>query len=279
MSKALSFLGLISVILFGFAAQSFAQNPLPSNNSNQPLEITAQGYLEWRREEQKFIADKDAVATQGDVSISAATLTALYRDNDQNDLEIWQVEADQNVVIDSRETNAYGDKAIYNIDEELATMTGDNLRLVSPDQVVTASDKFEYFVVEGRLNAIGDAKMERTNERGERNVLQADKISAVLKDNEKGERVLDTLEAFDHVIITTPTDVVTGDYGIYRSATSKAEITGNVTITRGPNILQGSRAEVDMTTNTSKIFGGAGSSTGQGRVRGVFYPGSQDKEE
>lgn len=268
------FLSLLLSFLVMAQSAAFAQTPITSN-SDEPLEITAQGYLEWKRAEQKFVAQDQAIATQGDVSITAETLTALYRDNNENDLEIWEVTAETNVLIDSRDNQAYGDKAVYNIDEELATMTGNNLRLVSPDQVVTARDKFEYYVVEGRLNAVGDARVERRNERGETDILEAEKISAILKENAQGERVLDTLEAFDNVTITTPTEIIRGAYGIYRANTNKAEIRGNVTITRGPNILQGDRAEVDLNTNTSRIFGGA---TNQGRVRGVFFPGSNETE-
>ncbi len=52
-------------------------------------------------------------------------------------------------------------------------------------------------------------------------------------------------------------------------------MTGGVTIIRGPNSLKGDRAEVDMNTNTSQLFGGGGS----GQVKGIFYPGSEKKLE
>ena len=44
-------------------------------------------------------------------------------------------------------------------------------------------------------------------------------------------------------------------------------------ITRGPNILEGDRADVNLTTNVSTM---KGSPAAGGRVRGVFYPGSED---
>jgi lipopolysaccharide export system protein LptA len=96
-----------------------------------------------------------------------------------------------------------------------------------------------------------------------------------MKETKQGRRELDTLEATGNVIIKTGAETVTGSYGIYRAATNKAELTGGVTIKRGENILQGARAEVDLNTNTSRMFGGAGGQ--QGRVRGVFYPGSEKK--
>jgi lipopolysaccharide export system protein LptA len=116
-----------------------------------------------------------------------------------------------------------------------------------------------------------------------------------LKENAQGKRVLDNLEAFGNVVIVTPTERITGAYGIYRAGSNKAELKGGVKITRGPNVLEGERAEVDMTTNISKIFGAPTSEqapakvggaltgspnvqTGGGRVRGVFYPNSETKE-
>ncbi len=55
--------------------------------------------------------------------------------------------------------------------------------------------------------------------------------------------------------------------------TNTAIITGNVKITRGQNVLTGERAEVDLNTNISRLFGSS-IEDGQvgGRVKGVFYP-------
>jgi lipopolysaccharide export system protein LptA len=77
------------------------------------------------------------------------------------------------------------------------------------------------------------------------------------------------------VKITTPTEVLTGDYGIYKAETNTAEVKGNVKIVRGPNTLEGDRAQVDLNTNVSSMFGGEGT----GRVKAVFFPGSEKKPE
>ena len=151
-------------------------------------------------------------------------------------------------------------------------MTGEGLRLVSGTQVVTAQDRFEYWTAEGKLLAQGRAKMVQQKSSGGQDSLEADIITATLHDNDKGQREIKTLEAEDNVVITTPTQVITGNYGIYHKKTNTAEIRGNVKIRRGPNVLEGSKATVDLNTNVSRMFG---SGSGQGRVRGVFYPGSQ----
>ena len=258
------------VLLCLYAYPSTAQSPA-SQNRKEPIEITADETLEWHRNQKQFIARENAQAVQGDVSIKASTLTADYIDGNGQSMEINRVQADNNVRIRSRDTDAYGDKAIYEIDKGYAEMTGSDLKMVSPDQIVTARDRFEYWVTDGRLIAIGNARITRKNEQGEVNTLDADVITAYLKENAEGERVLDRMVAEGNVVITTPTETLTGQQGVYEANTNQAEVTGNVEIKRGPNTLEGSRATVDLDTSISKLFGGGRS----GRVKGVFYPGSE----
>ena len=259
-------------IIIGFTTHVQAQEV--SKSAKPPLEITADNSLEWYRAEQKLVAKGNAIAKQETSSIEAETLSANYREGAEGRFEISQMNADSNVIIRAQNSTAYGDNAVYNLDQSLATMTGESLRMISPDQVVTAQERFEYHVDQGKLLAIGNAEATRPNKNGGNDKLNANTISAVFKENAQGERVLETLEAKGNVIITTPAEKVTGTYGIYRASTNKAEIKGNVMITRGPNILQGERAEVDMTTNTSRIFGGG--TQNNGRVKAVFYPGSSE---
>jgi lipopolysaccharide export system protein LptA len=217
------------------------------------------------------VAKEKALAKQGDVSLSAETITADYREAAGSDMEIWRITAAENVQIRSKDNTAYGQRAVYNIDSGMATMTGNNLRLVSPDQTVTARKRFEYQVTDGRLTAIGRAKVVRLED-----TLEADKILATFTENAQGQRLLHSLEADGNVVITTPSEILSGNYGIYRAKTNIAELTGSVSIRRGPNILEGEKAQVDLNTNVSRMFGSPG---GSGRVRGVFYPGSEKKPE
>ncbi len=267
------FILLASIAVLTCPVHADAQTGLNASR-DEPIEITADESLEWKRNEQIFVARKNALAVQGEVSVAAQTLTANYREAAGSDLEIWRVTADTNVIIRSSDSAAYGDRATYNIDEGLAVMKGENLRMDSPDQTVTAHDSFEYWVTDGRINAIGRAKVVRPKPEGGTDTIEADKISAILKENAQGERVLHSMEAVGNVIITSPSEIVTGAYGIYKADTNKAELTGGVTIRRGPNILQGEKAYVDLNTNTSQMFG---SQMPNGRVRGVFYPGSEEK--
>ena len=252
------------------APASEKQNDATPDQRGQPLEITADDTLEWKRDEKTFTARGNAVARQGDTSISADSLTAHYTDKKSDGMEISRVEANDNVTITARDSTAQGQKADYDLMKGYAVMTGNNLKMISPDQTVTATEKFEYHVAQGQLKATGKATVIRGND-----TLQADVIAAVMKQGAGGKRVLESMEATGHVVIKTPTETARGDRAIYNAGTDKAELKGNVKIARGPNILEGDRAEVDLTTNTSRLFGNP--AIGGGRVRGVFYPGSEKK--
>jgi lipopolysaccharide export system protein LptA len=287
---------LIVLALVIFPATVFAQ----STGVDDPLEVSAAGSLEWDRDAKVFTAKQDAKAVQGDVSIEAQTLKALYRDGagDKEGMQIHTLKADgggDDVVITSNSASAYGRTLDYTVDNGRAILKGGNLRMVSADQTVTARDTFEYFVHEGRLIANGNVKVTRPKAAntsggyGAADTIEADQIIAILGNDAQGKRVLDRLEAYGNVVITTPDEILKGRKGFYDASTNVAEIEGDVVITRGPNILEGAKAQVDLNTNMSKMFGGAPSksvsdsgtitTSGDGRVRGVFYKKSSKKPD
>ena len=261
------FLCSLCLVLLVFSSHGWAQSAL-NPDRNEPLEITADDSLEWHRTELYFKARKNVHAVQGGTTLISDMLTAKYRDGGEG-MDIHTLQADGHVKIISAQSKAYGDHATYQVDKGYAIMTGRNLRLISDGQTVTARDKFQYWVNSGRLEAIGHAVAVRLGDR-----LEADKLIATFTEDKAGKRTLKTLEAIGNVVITTPTEILTGELAIYQAATNIAEIHNNVKIMRGPNVLEGDRAQVNLDTNVSKIFGGTGES---GRVRGVFYPGSETK--
>lgn len=248
-------------------------------NDKQPIEITALKSVEWLRDQKKYVARQNVVVTQGTMTLNGDTVTADYREGAQSSMEIWQLTADGNVTIVNDGNTATGDKAVYDITQAIATLTGQNLKIVSPDQTVTATEKMEYFTNTRKARAVGNAKVVRGED-----TLSASTITAFFKDdasapktqqnNPAGTGNLERIEAEGNVVIVTPTETLRGTKGVYRADTNTAELTGNVKIERGPNILEGARAEVDLNTNISKMFGGSNSAAGDGRVRGIFYPGS-----
>lgn len=272
--------GMTFLFLCLNVAPIFAQN----QSTEKPLEITADQTLEWHRTDKKYIARGKAKAKQGLTQINADLLTADYRESEKSNFDIYRMTADKNVIITSQGNQAFGDKAVYELDTGIATMTGEALKMTAPDQTITARDKFEYAVNEGRLSAYGDVVIVRGED-----TIKADKASAFFAQDGQatkttssspmGGRKLERFEGEGNVVVTTPTETLTGDRGVYNAATNTAEVTGNVKITRGPNVLEGTRAEIDLTTNVSKMFGNTTTTNPtSGRVKGVFYPGSTKSE-
>jgi lipopolysaccharide export system protein LptA len=269
---------ILIALLCCTSTAALAQDTAPASaNSEQPIEITAQKSVEWHRNDKKYIARDNVVITQGDVTILSDLATADYREGATSSMEIYQLTAEKNVTIDNGGNKATGDKAVYDVDKAVAVLTGNDLRLTSPDQVVTAKERMEYYPNTRQAKAIGNAKVVRAKD-----TLSANTITATFKDgkapaaqpnaNAPATGNLDRIDAEGNVVIVTPTETLRGNRGVYKAATNTAEITGNVKIERGPNIIEGQRAEVDLTTNVSKMFGGENSG---GRVRGLFFPGSQ----
>lgn len=241
--------------------------------SKDPLEITADGTLEWHRDKNMFIAQKNAYAKQGTTAIAAQTLTALYANDTEKKFNIQQLTGDTDVVITSQDSAVYGDHIVYDLKSATATMTGQNLKLTTPKETLTADNRFEYQTDKGLLSAHGNAKLIQTNDKGQKTTLQADHLEAELTNDGTKSRNLKKLYAKNNVTIITPTETVTAQEGTYDATTKVAHLTGNVQVQRGLNILQGARAEVDLKTNISRIFGS--SSQNNQRVRGVFYPDSE----
>lgn len=268
---------ILPLLLLSLAAPAYAQdNP----QAQKPLEITADQTLEWHRNDKKYIARGKAEAKQGLTQINAETLSADYRETSKSNFDIYRMTATDNVVITSQGNQAFGDKAVYELETGIATMTGEALKMTAPGQTITARDKFEYDVNQGRLSAFGDVVILRGEDK-----IEADKASAFFAQEDApgttssspvGGRQLERFEGEGNVVVTTPTEILKGDRGIYKADSNIAEVLGNVKIIRGPNVLEGNRAEINLTTNISRMFGNATttSATGKGRVKGVFFPGS-----
>lgn len=259
---------LTFLLLSAGIVNAHAQNsPAFSENSKEPVEISADKALEWRQKDKQYIAEGNVEAKQGDVSILTDRLIADYRDdNEGGNVEIWQLTAEQNVRLQNTDSTATGDKAIYNVDNGIATLTGSDLKLITPDQVITAQERMEYDTIKGMAKAVGNAKIARGSD-----TLSASTITAHFAKDASGKQTLRTANASGGVTIKTPEETLTGDHGTYNASANTAEVKGNVKIVRGPNILEGDRAEVNLATNVSKMFGSPESGK---RVKGVFFPGS-----
>jgi lipopolysaccharide export system protein LptA len=160
------------------------------------------------------------------------------------------VVADGNVDIFTPTQHAYGDHADYNIDDAVVVMTGDHLKMTTPQDTVTARDTLEYWENKHQAVARGDAVA--VSNQGKR--IQADTLVADFAENKQKQMVIQVAHGYDHVVLTTPTDVVTGDRADYVVETGIVTVTGSVKMNHNGNQADGAYAVVNLNTGISKLF-------------------------
>lgn len=248
---------------------------LPNQGRNAPIEIHAEKGIEWRQDEQAYIARGNARAVQGEVTVYADTLTAYYRKGGeggksdgaglagQGGSEIIRIDAEGNVRIASPRQTAYGEKAVYNVPEAILVLTG-KPRLVTENEQITASRSLEFWEKRSMAVARGNAIAVSGDKR-----LRADILTAHFEKNAEGTMEVDRINAFDNVLISTPTEIVRAKQGVYNVKTGIVVLRGSVKITRGEDQLNGDAAEVNLNTGVSRLL-----SAPDSRVRGLFAPRS-----
>ncbi len=273
-----------------------------------PIDITARDGIEWQQADQEVIARGDARAIRNGVTVTADRLTAWYRKKDAPDApqapkaapapglagdpstagnEIYRLQADGHVHISTATDHAQGDKATYDLDQSVLVMTGHDLKLTTPNDVITATRDLEYWPQKHMAVARGDAVVVTADAKR----IAADTLVAYTTDNPPPAEArpvakqvaakttddplaasgkLQRVEAFGNVSVRTPTDTVTGDRGVYEPSSGIARLGGNVHITRGQNQLNGAEADVNMKTGIATLV-----SRKAGRVRGLVVPNDQ----
>lgn len=262
---------------------------LSGGKSGTPLEIYADDGMELSQDARKVTAHGNAKAIRGNVTVTADTLIAYYRDRSGSPQkpaantdaknpeegggnEIWRVEAVDHVTIASPNQTVYGDHADYNIDDAVVKVTGQNLRMVTPTDLVTAKDSLEYWDQKQQAVARGDAVATR----GDKSI-KADVLTADFARNDQGQMAISKAHGLGNVVLTTAREVVTGNHADYDVDAGIVTITGAVTLTRQENKLNGEYAVVNLNTGVSKLYPTIpGTSGGSQRVKGVFVPQQRD---
>jgi len=266
----------------------------------QPVNITASGGISWSQDNQTVTASGNAQAVRGDVTVTADQLVAHYRKApnasasstsasalpasstpaalpadslEQGGGQLTELDAIGNVHIFTPTENAWGDKAVYSLDAKVLVLTGQHLKLTTPHDTITARDSVEYYTLEHKAIARGNALIVADDGRS----IAADVITGYLASSPTPAAAaaldnagsLQKVEAVGHVVIHTTSDTATGDSGVYLPPTGQARLGGNVHIIHGPNELAGSDAVVNMKTGVATLLAAPG-----GQVSGVILPNS-----
>ncbi|HEY0424376.1 MAG TPA: LptA/OstA family protein, partial [Rhodopila sp.] len=208
-----------SVALVVLAMLAGLTTPAPAQqldlSHGGPIDITARDGIEWRQVEQEVIARGDAKAIRGNVTVLADRLTAWYRkkgatqgtqpagasgptgasgpagasgptgasglagDISTEGNEVYRLQADGHVRILTETDHAEGDKATYDLDQSVLVMTGRDLKLTTPNNVITAKDDLEYWPQKHMAVARGNAVVVTTDAKR----IAADTLVAYTTDN------------------------------------------------------------------------------------------------
>jgi lipopolysaccharide export system protein LptA len=271
----------------------------PDLSQGGPVTITALDGVDWQQDQQIVVARGDAHATRGTTTVIADTLTAHYRkkpatgatpapaaakadDSPTGSNEIYRLDADGHVTINTPTDIAFGDKAVYDIDQAVLIMTGKNLRLKTPTETITARDRLEYWSMLRLSVARGDALVVGNDGRS----VQADILAAYSDpsapqtaaakptDSDINAGQLRRVDAFGHVVVRTQADIVRGDKGVYLPQTGLARVVGDVTITHGLSELHGQDAIIDLKTGIAHLQPGTGE-----RVQGLLVPNDHSTDQ
>ena len=258
-------LGLGSLAIAGpVLAQSLS---VIGDGENTPIEIYAEDGIEWQQEKQLFLARGNARAVRGEVEVRANVLTAYYRETAKGGTDIWRLHANGGVRISSPGEKAYGEKGVYDVDNGILVLSGGRVRLVTKDDEITADRQLEYWEKKQMAVARGNASAVRGDKR-----LRADVLAAYFRKDKDGKSAIYRIEAFDNVRIKTAKDNARADRAVYNVQSGIATLTGSVKIVRGETHLRGCRAEINLNTGISKLFGCGPPGSGGKPVRGVIQP-------
>ncbi|HYD68648.1 LptA/OstA family protein [Azospirillum sp.] len=259
---AATMLSAITLSAVPTAAQMF-----PGTSGGIPVEINADQAIEWHQDVRAYVARGNASAKRGDSTVFADALTAYYREIPGKGNEVFQLVGEGNVRIVAPNQQVFGDRAVYDVDKQTGVVTGRNLKLVTPNDVVTARDSLEYYDAKGLAVARGDAVAVRQDRR-----LRADVLIGQFVKGPDGATTMQRIDGAGNVVVTTPNDVAQSEKLVYSVADNTAVLLGDVRITRGDNQLNGEAAEMNMTTKINRVIAGPKSG---GRVQGLLVPGSE----
>ncbi len=321
---------LLAAALLGAPAVMASAGAQPIDFSKGgPIEVTAADGMEWRQNEQEVIAHGQARAVRGDVIVTADTLIAHYRRKgaagaatakapapsgpapagaalaanaappaapgptaaDTGNNEIYRLEADGHVHIFTSTDLAVGDHAIYDIDQAVLLLTGSDMKLTTPQQVLTARDTMEYWsqkhmavgrglatvVTSDGRRVTGDTLVGYTTPPDQPGAIPAGPKPALPKpvapaakpgaDPLMSSGKLQRVEGFGNVEVRTATETIRGSRGVYVADSGIARLAGSVHLTRGQNQMDGDEAIVNMHTGISTLTRNPGK-----RVEGLVVP-------
>src|SRR5229473_340882 len=167
----------LALLLCGIAGSRAGAQAIAAGD-NSPIQIQADSGIEWQQDALIYIARGNAVVTRGPGEMHADTLIAHYREakgggNTGANTEIYRVEAEGHVLLKRDAQTVVGDRAVYDVDQAIAVVTGKGLKLTTPTDTVTARDSLDWYDQRQIAVARGNAVATRNGKTIKGDVLTA----------------------------------------------------------------------------------------------------------
>ena len=245
-----------------------------------PIDVTAQDGMEWRQNEMVVVANGDARAVRGNVTVTADRLIAHYRKKpgaipaeatpasarpgnpatDTGANEIYRLEADGHVKIFTATDLAVADHAIYDIDQAVLLLTGNAMTVTTPQQVMTARDTMEYWSQKHMAVGRGDAVVNTSDGRR----VSADVLVGFTQPPENHTATPTSAPAAAPPTSGKPPADPLGASGKLQ----RVEAFGNVAIRTQTETVKGDRGVYVADTGISRIAGHVRITRGQNQLEG-----------
>lgn len=230
-------------------------NQLSNNKDDSPIIIEADESVVCDETALKCVATGLASAQKGTSTVYGDVLTVYFTEGEKR--EITSMTADGHVRMETPTEKAYGEHAHYDVALDRIILTGGNLKIITPKEVLTARDSIEYYHTDNKGIARGNA-IARFPEKEQ--LVQADTLVAYFKPSSekteegKGKMALDRVEAEGNLLASGPKGVVTGDRGLYVGKTEMIEVFNNVKVTQEGNVIEGGYAKANLKTNVAEMY-------------------------
>ena len=266
---------IVPILIFLSLKISKSQQLTNFDNNNQPIEIFADDGIEWHKNKSKYVALGNAKALSGTLSLESDKIEAFYKENDSSNMNITEVRAKKNVVVQDKKMKITGGEyAEYKILKDYFLINGRNIILTSEKNILKSNKKLEYWRSKNIAIATGKAQAKKDNEF----VVLADKLVWYLQEKNQKTTVKKLL-GFNNVSIKTNNEVAFSDKAIYNNNTEICKLFGNVKLQRGESFLTGEYAEVDLRRGISKLLPAPGNKLNENKVRALIDKGGIDPNE
>ncbi len=269
--KALLFLCPFVVLLTN--AQENSVNNLV-NTKDFDVQINSSGGMQIDRDEKVIIAQDEAVVIKDNVTLNANIINARYRENGENKMEIYRIDASGRVKIAQEQSTIMGENGIYDLDQRISVIYGTEQKPVTgmaENGSFAALESAEYYELENKLVLRGNAYIGENQQKIRADILVVWLIADEEKEyfaklREQKQEVyqgmnidvesfadIKRIEAHGNVVAENNNENISSDWAVWEQETDMVVFLQNVVMRQDQTILKGCRAELNFLSGKARL--------------------------